>query len=91
MIEVPPSQASFCTEVITGTTFCPLHGTRCRREECQRKYGTDTDYFHLYTADRPLRREIGAGRPGWYKISSTTRLTPQGRQRNPRVVSGEVS
>lgn len=87
MIEVSPPEASFCAEVIIGTTFCPKHGTRCRQPDCQRRHGTDTDYFHLYTADRPLTREIGAGRPGWYKISSTVRLTPQGRERQRHQVS----
>jgi hypothetical protein len=73
---VAPRDAHFCTEVIIGTTFCPDHGTRCRRDECARRHGTDTDYFHLYTLRRPTAAEVtGYLREGWYKIEAHTRQT----------------
>jgi hypothetical protein len=76
MEEVAPSQAHFCTEVIIGTTFCADHGTKCRREDCARKYGTDISYLHLYTDARPRAAQVSEHVPdGWYKIQTSIRPT----------------
>ena len=76
METVPPDQAHYCTEVITGTTFCPGHGTTCRRDECQHRFGTETSYLHLYTEAKPTAAEVTTHVPdGWYKIETRTRRT----------------
>lgn len=73
---VEPREAHYCTEVIIGTTFCPEHSTKCRKDECQRRYGTDTDYMHLYTDVRPTGAEVSEHLPeGWYKIEVHSRAT----------------
>lgn len=70
-----PSEADWYAEVAYGRSFCPLHGAFCRRADCERAFGTETDENSGYfKGDRPGREDRRALVPGgFYVIESTVR------------------
>ena len=66
---VDPSKGNYYAELIIGVTFCPDHGTKCRRINDMRSYGTNTDYAYAYFDDKPSAEDLDAMVPdGWYRL-----------------------
>lgn len=72
---VNPDKARYYAEVIIGKTFCTDHGTTCKRDECMRKYGTETDYAYDYFDDKPTSAEVTAWLVpnSWYVVERKIR------------------
>ena len=70
-----PSEADWYVEVVYGKTHCPLHGGFCRRADCERAFGTETEENSGYfKGDRPGREDRRALVPGgFYVIESTVK------------------
>jgi hypothetical protein len=69
-----PSEADWYVEVIYGKTFCGHKN--CRRDECARQHGTETDYNYDYFKgeERPTLAERDAMVPdGYVRLESTVK------------------
>ncbi|MFL4491705.1 hypothetical protein ACJ6WD_10690 [Streptomyces sp. VTCC 41912] len=75
-----PSEADWYVEVIYGKTFCDEHGFKCRRDACERRYGTETDYNYGYFkgVERPSIQDRDSLVPDGYVRREST-VKPCGR------------
>lgn len=79
--ETSPSNATHHANVVIGQTYCPDHGTKCRRDDCMHRFGTQTSYFDTYFDSKPSTADLGVP-DGWYVLERSVRQTPLGRERS---------
>ena len=71
---VNPSEASYHAALVIGTTFCTDHGTKCRKDACMQRYGTDTDTSDAYFDSKPTAEDLAGMVPdGWYRLERSVR------------------
>lgn len=76
-----PSEADWYVHVVWGSSYCPDHGSKCRRPGCDLRHGTSTGESDMYfTGDSPTLGQRNAMVPeDCYKIKSTVQPCRKGR------------